>query len=216
MVAVFGLIDYKEAIHLWKSNRTDFWMLTVTFSATLTLGIELGIGVGVILSLAMVIFRSTRPHIAVLGKVPGTNIYRNVDRFADVKEREDLLIFRFDAPLYFANINYFKDKLEEEIARKGIALKALIFPANSMYELDSSAVHTLEEVINDCRNRGIQIYFSGVRGPVRDAMMRGHLTEKIGEQNFFMNIRDAVEFHDGQGNETGSSEMKDYVLQVNK
>jgi SulP family sulfate permease len=113
MVAVFGLIDYKEAIHLWKSNRTDFFMLIVTFIATLSLGIEQGIAVGVILSLVMVIYRTTRPHIAVLGKVPGSTYYRNLERFTEVEDRDDLLIIRFDAQLYFANTNFFKDTLEE-------------------------------------------------------------------------------------------------------
>ncbi|MCB0618959.1 MAG: solute carrier family 26 protein, partial [Saprospiraceae bacterium] len=121
MVAVFGLIDIKEAVHLWHANRTDFFMLIVTFLATLSLGIEQGIGVGVVLSLVMVIFRTTRPHIAVLGKVPGTPYYRNIERFEKVEQRPDLLILRFDAQLYFANVNFFKDTLAELVQRKGKA-----------------------------------------------------------------------------------------------
>ena len=85
MVAVFGLIDIKEAVHLWHANRADFFMLLVTFVATLALGIEQGIGVGVVLSLAMVIYSTTRPHVAVLGKVPGTTSYRNVERFPEAE-----------------------------------------------------------------------------------------------------------------------------------
>ena len=114
MVAVFGLIDYKEAIHLWKSNRTDFFLLVVTFIATLTIGIEKGIGLGVILSLAMVIFKTTRPYVAVLAKIPGTHFYRNIERFEGIiRPKEDVLIVRFDAQLYFANTAFFKDKLED-------------------------------------------------------------------------------------------------------
>jgi SulP family sulfate permease len=215
MVAVFGLIDYKEAIHLWGSNRTDFWMLIVTFISTLTLGIELGIGVGVILSLAMVIFRSTRPHVAILGRVPNSDFYRNVNRFSNVEEREDLLILRFDAPLYFANTNYFKDTLEEEIARKGEKLRAIILPSNTIYDMDSSAIHALEEVLEDCRNQGIKVYFSGVRGPVRDAMKKGHLMEKIGEENFFMNIQEAVEWIDGHKEPFEKSKHQKFTVQTN-
>lgn len=215
MVAVFGLIDYKEALHLWGSNRTDFWMLIVTFISTLTLGIELGIGVGVILSLAMVIFRSTRPHVAILGRVPNSDFYRNVNRFSNVEEREDLLILRFDAPLYFANTNYFKDTLEEEIARKGEKLRAIILPSNTIYDMDSSAIHALEEVLEDCRNQGIKVYFSGVRGPVRDAMKKGHLMEKIGEENFFMNIQEAVEWIDGHKEPFEKSKHQKFTVQTN-
>ncbi|MEO1713794.1 MAG: sulfate permease, partial [Bacteroidota bacterium] len=105
MVAVFGLIDIKAPIRLWSTDRTDFWMLIITFVGTLSLGVEMGIGLGIFLSLAVIIIQSARPHVAILGKVPGKRFYRNVDRFDQVEERGDLLIIRFDAQIYFANLN---------------------------------------------------------------------------------------------------------------
>ena len=215
MVAVFGLIDYKEVIHLWKSDRRDFFMLLVTFIATLTLGIEMGIGVGVILSLAMVLFQSTQPHVAILANVPQTDVYRNVERFNHLKERDDLTIIRFDNQLYFANVSYFKDLIEEEIKRKSKTLKAIILPANTIHSIDSSAIHALEEVLEDCKGRGLAVYFSGVRGPVRDAMEKGHLNEKIGSQNFFLNIQAAVDYFDSQKNQNAVPKFKEYTSQVN-
>jgi len=212
MVAVFGLIDFKEPIHLWRANRTDFWMLIITFVATLTLGIEQGIGIGVILSLAMVIFRTTRPHVAQLGKVPGTNYYRNIDRFRAVEDRPDLLILRFDAQLYFANINYFKETIEDLVAKKGEALKTVVLNAESINSMDSSAVHAVEEIVKELRAQGIKVMFSGVKGPVRDAMKKGHLTEEIGEECFFMTVQEAVDFHDDQ---ISSSQHQEYTLQNN-
>jgi SulP family sulfate permease len=216
MVAVFGLIDFKEAIHLWKSNRTDFFMLIVTFIATLSLGIEQGIAVGVILSLVMVIYRTTRPHIAVLGKVPGSTYYRNLERFTEVEDRDDLLIIRFDAQLYFANTNFFKDTLEELSAKKGEALKYIIINAESINNLDSSAAHAVEEVVEDYKRLGITILFTGVKGPVRDAMSRAHLTEKIGEQNFFLSIQDAVDYIDQALTDEIKTERKPFALQTNE
>lgn len=212
MVAVFGLIDFKEPIHLWKANRTDFWMLIVTFIATLSLGIEQGIGIGVILSLAMVIFRTTRPHVAVLGKVPGSNYYRNVERFRDVEVRPDLLILRFDAQLYFANIAYFKDTIEELVAKKGKKLKAVILNAESINNMDSSAVHAVDELVDELRAQHIQVFFSGVKGPVRDAMKKGHLVQKIGERAFFMTVQEAVDYFD---EEVGTLQFQEYTLQNN-
>ena len=106
MVAVFGLIDYKEAIHLFKSNKTDFSTLIVTFLATLIFGVEIGIGTGVILSLAMVLFKTTKPHTAQLARVPDSHFYRNIKRFNNLEENEEVLIYRFDAQLFFANINF--------------------------------------------------------------------------------------------------------------
>ena len=214
MVAVFGLVDIKEARYLWTADRSDFWMLVATFVTTLLLGIEQGIGIGVVLSLAMIIFRTTRPHIAVLGKVPGTHYYRNIDRFKQVEDRPDLLIFRFDAQLYFANTSFFRDNLEEAVTEKGKALKTIILCFNSINTIDSSAAHILEEIVEDYRTNHIKVLLTGVRGPVRDAMDRAHLMEKIGAKNCFMGIQEAVDFIDGT-QQPRTEEMEGYTLQTN-
>jgi SulP family sulfate permease len=216
MVAVFGLIDYREAVHLWHSNRSDFAMLIVTFIATLALGIEQGIGIGVILSLAMVIYRTTRPHTAELGRIPGSDLYRNVERFSNLEVRPELLIFRFDAQLYFANVQHFKDSLEEMVEKKGKKLKAILINAASINGLDSSAAHALEEVIAQYAGQGIKTYFSGVRGPVRDALKKARLIDKIGEQNFFMNVEQAVQHIEADGKLQSNGVYKDYTLQSNE
>ncbi|MAT55764.1 MAG: sodium-independent anion transporter [Saprospirales bacterium] len=196
LVAVSGLIDYKEAIELWKKDRADFWMLFATFLVTLTLGIETGIGVGVVLSLALVIYRSTRPHVAVLGRVPQSDFYRNIDRFDNLEQRPDVLVVRFDGPLYFANLNYFKDRTEQLISKKGKDLRLVVLNADSISYLDSSAVHTLAEWIKDLRNRGLRIHFTSVIGPVRDTMRKWGLMELIGEENFFMSNQRAIDAFD--------------------
>ena len=84
----------------------------------MVLGIEKGIGIGVILSLVMVIFKTTKPHVAVLANVPGTHFYRNIERFDTLIPKKELLIYRFDAQIYFANTNYFKETLEELVRAK--------------------------------------------------------------------------------------------------
>ena len=215
MVAVFGLIDVQEAKHLWHADRSDFWMLIVTFVATLGLGIEQGIGIGVILSLAVIVFQTTRPHIAELGKVPGTHFYRNVERFKQVEERKDLLIVRFDAQLYFANINFFRDKIEELIAAKGSDLKTVIINADSINNMDSSAVHAIDDLVTDWRANHLNVFFTGVKGPVRDAMVKGHVMEKIGEHNFFMSVQEAVDFCDLNKNKNGKPNHEEFVMQTN-
>ncbi|MEM6377989.1 MAG: solute carrier family 26 protein [Bacteroidota bacterium] len=215
MVAVFGLIDYKEALHLWKSDRTDFWMLIFTFIATLTLGIETGIGVGVLLSLAMVIYKTTRPHFAVLGQVPNTHFYRNIERFGQTIERKALLIIRYDAQLYFANVNFVKDTLEEQIKRKGAPLEAVILNADSTNSIDSSAVHALEEITESLKERGLKLYLTGVKGPVRDALGKSHTIEKIGRENLFMSVQEAVDYHDLKEGDK-KLRFEEYVAQVNQ
>lgn len=217
MVAVLGLIDYKEAIYLYKSNRTDFSSLVATFLATLILGVEIGIAVGVILSLAMVLFKTTNPHTAQLAKVPNSHFYRNIKRFDNLEEREEILIYRFDAQLFFANINYFKDKLYDYESRKGDKLKALIIDGESINNIDSTAIHALEEIQKDFNSRNIDVYFTGIKGPVRDKMLKSGFIKKAKEENFFMSIQEAVDVYDSIMNMAEkSSKFKKYVKQTNK
>jgi len=201
MVAVFGLIDYKEAFHLWRSNKQDFLMLIATFIATLTLGIEKGIGLGVVLSLAMVLFRITKPHTAMLARLPGTHLYRNVKRFKNLEKNDEILIYRFDAQLYFANINYFIEKLYDYETRKNERLKLIIIDGKSINNVDSSAIHALEEVIIDFNLRNIKVCFTGIKGPVSDAMELSGFMNKVGQDNFFMSIQDAVDCHINECND---------------
>ncbi len=214
MVAVFGLIDTKEARHLWNTDRRDFLMLVVTFLATLSLGIEQGIAVGVVLSLAMIIFRTTKPHYAVLGKIPNSPYYRNVDRFSNLQTREDLLIIRFDAQLYFANTNFVKEVIEEETYKRTGKLKGILFNAESINAIDSSAMHALEDIWEDCKKRGVEVMFSGVKGPVRDAMKKSHLTDKIGASNFFISVHDAEMAFDDKRSKVTKEKHDPYVMQT--
>ena len=213
MVAVFGLIDFKEAKHLWQADRTDFYMLLATFLATLGLGIELGIGLGVILSLVMVIYRSAYPHIASLGKVPHTQYYRNVERFPQVEQREDILVMRFDAPLFFANANYFKDKLNQ-LAEEKKDLRLVILNAEAINNLDSSAVHMLHDCVQEFQQRGIAFYVTGAIGPVRDVMFRSSLINQIGKDHLFMHVHDAVQHFDEVGSEQQEM-LKQHAIQTN-
>jgi sulfate permease, SulP family len=216
MVAVMGLIDVKEAIGLWKEDRSDFWMLLSTFIITLTMGIETGIGVGVVLSLAMVIYRSTRPHLAVLAKVPDTPFYRNIERFEGLKERKDILILRIDGPLYFANLNYFKEHLSKLMAERAPQLKAVVINAESINHVDSSAVHSLKDWVLEIKTQGLQFYFAGLIGPVRDIFAKTGLVDLIGAQHLFMSNQQAVDFFDGVPSTPESLQVQQaYVLQSN-
>ena len=212
MVAVFGLIDFKEAKHLWHTDRGDFLMMLATFLGTLSLGIEEGILIGVVLSLGLIIFRTTQPHTAVLGKIPGKPHYKNVDRFDHLEVREDILIFRFDARLYFANVSFFKEKVEAEILKKGKALKLFLLDADSMNGVDSSGVHAIEDIIEFCQDRNIQFQFVGVKGPIRDIFHRAGIVEEIGDDNVFFRIQHAVDFYDKKTNKR----YHEYALQTNE
>ena len=212
MVAVFGLIDFKEAKYLWKSDRSDFWMLMATFVGTLALGIEEGILIGVVLSLGMLIFRTTTPHMAVLGKIPGKPDYRNIKRFNELEQNEEILVLRFDARLYFANVNFFKDSIEKEMLKKGKALKLVVLDADSMNHIDSSGLHGLKDIVDHCDSQGITFCIAGLKGPVRDILYRSDLLSTIGEDKIFFRIQHAVDHFYNKGN----TDYKKYALQTDE
>jgi SulP family sulfate permease len=216
MVAVFGLIDVREAKYLWMSNRNDFFLLLVTFLSTLLLGIEWGIGIGVVLSLVMLIYKTTKPHVAILAKVPGTHFYRNIARFNTLVPRKELLIFRFDAEVYFANTNYFKEQLADFVRDKKEDLKLIIIDGESINGIDSTGIHMLQEVINTYEAMGIAMTFTGIKGPVRDAMEKGGVMKQIGYDNCFMSIQEAVDAYDSTLKIHPDQKHKKYIKQTNR
>lgn len=195
IVAVFNLINLKEAFYLWRVNKLDFWLMLSTFLATLFLGIEYGIAVGVGLSLIVLIYRTSKPYVTELGKVPNSNFYRNKNRFEEVVLEEDILVFRFDAQLFYANANYFRDNLEEMTLQKGTALKLIVLDAESINRVDSTGVEMLKERVRYYKKKGIIFYFAGVKGPVRDDLFKSGLLEIIDINHFFMRANQAVKFY---------------------
>lgn len=195
IVAVFGLIQVREAIFLWKANNLDFWLLLATFVSTLISGIEYGIAIGVSLSLVILIYRTSRPYVTELGKVPDSDFYRNKDRFSDVVVDTDVLVFRFDAQLFYANSSYFIERLELMVEQKGEDLKLIVLDAESINRVDSTGVEMLKERIRYYHKRGILFYFAGVKGPVRDHLFRGKILDIITLDHFFMRVNGAVNYY---------------------
>lgn len=196
LVAVSGLIDYKEPIHLWHKDKSDFAMLIATFVITLTLGIETGIIAGMVLSLIVVIYRASRPHMARLGRVPGTNIFRNVNRFKDLVERDELLMVRIDGPIYFANIAFIKGKLDKWIASKEDKVNMIVFNMESVTNIDSTGAHALNEWILAWRKSGMDVCMSSIKGPVRDVLNRWGILECVGADHVFLDDNSAVSAYD--------------------
>lgn len=195
IVAVFNLINVKEASYLWRVNKLDFWLMVSTFIATLCLGIEYGIIVGVGLSLIVLIYRTSKPYVTELGKVPNSNFYRNKNRFEEVVLDDDILVFRFDAQLFYANSSYFRDNLEEMTLKKGTALKLIVLDAESINRVDSTGVEMLKERVRYYKKKGVAFYFAGVKGPVRDDLFKSGLLEIIDIHHFFMRANQAVKYY---------------------
>jgi len=195
VVSVAGLFKYADMRSLFKQERIEFFVMFATFFLTLIFGVQQGIIFGVVLSIARVIYNTARPHMAELGQVGHGRLYRNIHRFTDVKVRQNILIFRFDAPLYFANVDYFVEQLYRWIKlRDGTPLHSVVFVAETVSSIDSSAIRKLKQVISNLDQQGITFYITNAIGPVRDSLFTSSLKEIVCERKLFATIEDAVKF----------------------
>ena len=190
-MAVANLIDWREARALWNTDRRDFAMLAVTFAATLSLGIEAGILVGVLASITALVYASSRPHTAVCGRIPGTDIYRNIERNPGVEVLRDVTVFRIDATLSFVNAEFLRDRVRELVAG-GPPPHAFVFDFHAVNGVDSTALHQLEQIVQELRDRGIEPWFAAVKGPVMDRFRLGGLNQRIGPDRFHVEVAPAV------------------------
>lgn len=170
ILSVRSLFEIEEAKHLWQTNKNDFAMMMITFIATLIMGIEAGVSTGLVLSLLMVLYRSSRPHIAVLGRLPGKSIYRNIDRFDEAVQVKGKLIIRFDQQLYFANSGYFKDTIRKTIQEHPDSVKQVFLDAKGISDIDSTGMKTLLEVNEMLKAQKIDFLVCNSIGPVRDML----------------------------------------------
>lgn len=195
MVAVFGLIDLKYPLELLKNRKDEFFLLVGTFLITLTAGIKEGILLGVLVSLLLLVYRISKPHIAVLGRIRGTQYFKNVDRFSeDIEVFENILLLRFDGQLYFGNKDYFKQELNRFIMQKGDALNYVILNAEAITYADSSAVQLLKRLVEDLQARGITLMVAGAIGPLRDILYSSGLINQIEKEHLFVSTAEAYEY----------------------
>ena len=217
IVSAYGLLDFSMPKNLLTFNWRDLVTLNSTLLFTVFVGIKEGILFGIVLSLGMLIYKSTKPHMAVLGQVPGTHFFRNIKRFGNLIVEPKILVVRFDAQLYFANTNYFKEKLKQFVFEKGPDLKYLIIDGESLNALDSSAIYALEEIHDYFSQKGIILVFTGLKGPVRDALVKSQLMKKIRYDHCFMSIQEAVECCKTDGFETPTNyTFQEYTKQANR
>ena len=191
-MAVIKLIDWKQCIYLWNTNRSDFYMLQATFMGTLFIGIKEGILIGVGLSLMMMVYQTTRPHLAVLGNIPNTTFYKNIERFSEAKEIAGDLIIRFDSRIYFANVNYLQDQIEQLMESMKSKLELFIMDAQSISSVDSSGMQALNDLLQSCESKNIKLAFTSVIGPVRDTFAKEGFANLLGKDHFFEQINEAI------------------------
>jgi sulfate permease, SulP family len=192
VVAVANLIDLREALHLHRLKPVDGWTVAVTFMATLTIGIEQGILLGVAFSLLVFIWRSAYPHYARLGYLARERVFRNVNRFPEVRTFPGTLILRVDASLYFANMSFLEGVFREALLQ-GPALRHIVLDFSGVNDMDAVAVETLESLMDQMRVQGIDVHIACMKGPVRDITARAGWPHRFGERIAHFSVDRALE-----------------------
>ena len=177
IVAVLGLVDFKTPLSIWHYSRPDFAALAATVAVTLLFGVEPGVIAGVCLSLALFLWRSSRPHAAIVGRVPGTEHFRNVKRHK-VITLPHILTIRIDEALTYLNARWLEEFVLEEVAGHP-ALRHLILMCSAVNAIDASALESLEAINHRLADGDITLHLSEVKGPVMDALARSHFLQQL-------------------------------------
>lgn len=187
VVAVLSLVDLGIFKRTWAYSRADFAAVLATVVLTLTVGVEAGLVAGVLLSLALFLFRTSRPHIAEVGLVPGTEHFRNVLRH-EVQTQRGILGLRVDESLYFANARALEDRINEEVARRP-DLRHVVVQCSAINDIDASALESLEAIDKRLNDAGIVLHFSEIKGPVMDRLKGTELLAHLRGQVFLTHFQ---------------------------
>lgn len=191
IVAVSTLLDWKTPQHVWRYSKADFIALLVTFVAVLSIGVETGILVGMTAALLLFIWRTSRPHMAVVGRVGNTETYRNVLRH-QVKTCPHILAIRVDESLYFANTKYLEDTILSLIAERP-EVKHLLLIGIAINFIDASALETLEALIQELHDAGVEFHLADIKGPVMDRLKAVGFVERVGADHIYLSTHEAMQ-----------------------
>ena len=192
VVAGSGLIDVRELQALFKTRRRDGTIALFTAGVILVIGLQEGILLGIGASVIAVLFRISRPNVAELGHVPGTRLFRDMERFEQAVRLKDVMVLRVDASFSFANAEYFKDFILDKSEREGRNVEVVVVDGSSINDLDTTAVEALASVIETLEEEGIELHLTGLIGPVRETVRRSGLYALLGVNHFHLDPHEAV------------------------
>ncbi|KAK3261470.1 hypothetical protein CYMTET_29620 [Cymbomonas tetramitiformis] len=211
ILALKNLLAFSEGKELWSLSRHDFWIWMITFVSTVSGGVQVGLITGMTASMLWLLRQTSNPWWAHLGRLPGTRIYRNVRRYNSAEVLPGIIVMRFDAPLHFANKDFFQTVLKrlegtyfQAQAKHGIPMASgdnltapheyNIIDCSGITSIDSSAMNLLREMVTDRKKRSppVQFILCSCKGPLRTGLRRSGLTETIGEENMFVSLHQGV------------------------
>eukprot|EP00262_Sarcandra_glabra_P012428 TRINITY_DN31_c0_g1_i1.p2 TRINITY_DN31_c0_g1~~TRINITY_DN31_c0_g1_i1.p2 ORF type:complete len:293 (+),score=41.69 TRINITY_DN31_c0_g1_i1:1289-2167(+) len=201
--AVLGLIDYEAALLIWKIDKLDFIACMGAFFGVVFVSVEIGLLIAVSLSFAKILLQVTRPRTALLGNLPRSTIYRNIEQYPEASRVPGILIVRVDSAIYFSNSNYVKERIlrwlsdEEELlkAKDQPSIQLVIVEMSPVTDIDTSGIHAMEELHRSLQKREIQLVLANPGQAVMDKLQASKFTEVIGLDNIFLTVGEAILSH---------------------
>jgi len=200
IIAVLSLVDFKSVIKVFSYSKTDGLAMVSTIVVTLCFGVEIGIVSGVVLSLLMFLYRTSKPHIAKVGQVPGTEHYRNEDRHIVISSNK-VICLRIDESLYFPNARFLEDSIYKFVINNKNA-KHIIIMCSAVNYIDSSALESLEFVNSRLNEAGVKLHLSEVKGPVMDQLKKTNFLDELTGEVFLTNFQAFLKLEPKMANKT--------------
>jgi high affinity sulfate transporter 1 len=192
IAAAIGLFEVTDLKRIYRIQQWEFWLSMVCFVGVAALGVIPGIGLAIAIAIAEFLWDGWRPHSAVLGRAHGVKGYHDITRYPDARQIPGLVLFRWDAPLFFANAEFFKERVLDAVAKSPTPVRWLVVAAEPVTSVDVSAGDTVAELDEALHAQGIELCFAELKDPVKDKLKRFGLFSQLGEQYFFPTIGAAV------------------------
>ena len=192
IAAAIGLIEIGDLIRIYRIQRWEFWLTVLCFVGVAVLGAIPGIGLAIAVAIAEFLWDGWRPHSAILGRAHGVKGYHDITRYPDARLIPGLVLFRWDAPLFFANAEFFKERILAAIETSPTPVRWLVVAAEPVTSVDVTACDTVAELDEALHARGIELCFAELKDPVKDKLKRFGLYAQLGEAQFFPTIGSAV------------------------
>ena len=193
ITAAIGLIDVAAVRRLYRVRGSEFVLWLAAFLGVALLGVLVGIFVAILLSLADFVRRAWRPHDAVLGREDELKGYHDIDRHPSARQVPGLLLYRFDAPLFFANAACFRRRVRGLVAGATRPVRWVVVAAEPITDIDTTAADTLDQLLQELRQQQVTLAFAELKGPVKDRLQRYGLYDAIGPDHFFPTVGTAVD-----------------------
>ncbi|MCU0971708.1 MAG: sulfate permease, partial [Gammaproteobacteria bacterium] len=193
IASAIGLIEVADLRRIYRIQRWEFWLSMVCLAGVATLGAIPGIGMAVVVAVIEFLWDGWRPHSAVLGRVEGIKGYHDITRYPDARLIPGLVLFRWDAPLFFANAELFNDRVLDAVAASPTPARWLVVAAEPVTSVDVTAADMLAELDERLHAAGIELCFAEMKDPVKDKLKRFGLFARLGEETFFPTIGTAVD-----------------------